>query len=74
MALPDCLAVLDHWYMSSLISGERPGQPQRLTLRQPHPGNETILEPGRPGGRLLAASAGRLTLPIAVGVLFHWLT
>jgi hypothetical protein len=74
IALPHRRAVLGRWYLSSLISGERPGPPQRLTLRQPHPGNEAILQPGRPGGSFLAALAGRLAALIAVGLLFHWLT
>lgn len=74
IALPHRRSLLGRWYMSNLISGERPGQPRRLTLPQPRPGNDVIVESGRGGGSLPAALAGRLATLAAVGFLFYWLT
>jgi len=74
IALPHRRAVLGRWYLSSLLSGERPLQPQRLTLQPPHPDHEVIIELGRDVGSFPAALAGRLTALAAFGLLFYWLT
>jgi hypothetical protein len=73
IAVPHRRALFGRWYMSSLISGERPEQPRRLTLRQPHPDNEVIVELGRNVGSFPAALAGRLAVLAAFGLLVYWL-
>ena len=74
IALPHRRAVLGRWYLSNLLSGERPRQPQRLTLQPPHPDHEVIIESGRDVGSFPAALAARLTALAAFGLLFYWLT
>jgi hypothetical protein len=74
IALPHRRSVFGRWYLSNLISGERPGQPRPLTLQQPRPGNDVIVELGRGGGSFPAALAGRLAALAAVGLLSYWLT
>jgi hypothetical protein len=73
IALPHRRSLFGRWYMSNLISGERPGPPRRLTMRQPRPGNEVIVESGRGGWSFPAALAGRLAALAAVGLLVYWL-
>jgi hypothetical protein len=74
IALPHRRALLGRWYMSNLMSGPRPAQPQRLTLRPPHPDNEFIVESDRSVGSFPAALAGRLAALAAFGLLIYWLT
>jgi hypothetical protein len=74
IALPHRRALLGRWYLSNLLSGERPRQPQRLTLQPPHPDHEVITELGRDVGSFRAALAGRLTALAAFGLLSYWLT
>lgn len=76
IALPHRTAVLGRWYMSRLIYGERPGRPERLTLRQPHPAGEStpvIVEQHREGGKFLAALSGRVAALSVCGLLAYWL-
>ncbi len=74
IAVPHRRAVLGRWYLSNLLSGERPLQPQRLTLQPPHPDHDVIIEFGRDVGSFPAALAARLTALAAFGLLFYWLT
>ena len=64
IALPHRRALLGRWYLSNLLSGERPRQPQ----------HEMITEVGRDVGSFPAALAGRLTALAAFGLLSYWLT
>jgi hypothetical protein len=74
IALPHRRALFGRWYMSNLISGERPDPPRRLTLEPPHPEKETIVEVVRSVGSFPAALARRLVALAAVGLLIYWLT
>jgi hypothetical protein len=73
IALPNRRAVFGRWYMFNLISGERPEQPRRLTLRQPHPDDQVIVELDRSVWSFPAALAARLVALAAVGLLVWWL-
>ena len=74
IALPHRRALLGRWYLSNLLSGERPRQPQQLSLQPPHPNHEMITELGRDVGSFPAALAGRLTALAAFGLLSYWVT
>lgn len=73
IALPHRRALFGRWYMSNLISGERPEPPRPLTLEPPHPDNELIVEVVRNVGSFPTAVAGRLAALAAVGLLIYWL-
>lgn len=74
IALPHRRSLLGRWYMSALIGGERPEQPQPLTLQPPHPDTEVTVELGRDVGSFPVALAGRLAGLAAFGLLCYWLT
>jgi hypothetical protein len=73
IALPHRRSLLGRWYLSNLISAERPEPPRRLTRQPPHPNDEVIVESGRSVGNLPAAVAGRLAALAALGLLVYWL-
>jgi hypothetical protein len=73
IAVPHRRALFGRSYLSSLISGERPEKPRRLTLQQPRADNEVIVELGRNVGTFAAALAGRLAALAAFGLLVYWL-
>jgi hypothetical protein len=73
IALPHRRSLFGRWYLSSLISGERPDPPQPLTLPPPHTEPQVITEDPDVGS-LTAASAVRLAGLTALGLLFHRLT
>jgi hypothetical protein len=58
IAVPHRRALFGRSYMSSLISGERPEKPRRLTLQQPRADNEVIVELGRNVGTDLRRRVG----------------
>jgi hypothetical protein len=63
VALPHRPALLGRWYLSRLLSGERPGVPQPLTVPAPHQAQEPAIQTeGRAGGGFAAALARRLAL------------
>jgi hypothetical protein len=70
VAVPHRRAVLGRWYLSSLLSGERPELPRQLTQPPPRPDDEVIMEMGQAGGSLPAAVASRLAGLAALGLLF----
>ncbi|HEU4348152.1 MAG TPA: hypothetical protein VFR35_10220, partial [Actinoplanes sp.] len=75
LALPHGRSVFGRWYLSNLLSGERPGPPQPLTLPPPHPDRNAIhaiVAEQRAGGSFLAAVAGRLAALAALGLLIFW--
>lgn len=72
IALPHRRSVFGRWYLSNLISGERPGPPRRLTLQPPAPAVEVIAEVAR-NGSFLTAVLGRLAALATLGLLTYWL-
>jgi hypothetical protein len=73
IALPHRRALFGRWYLSSLIGGERPDGPARLTLRPPHPDIERVGEAGGDHGSFLVASGWRLAWLAALGLVLYWL-
>jgi hypothetical protein len=73
IAVPHRRSLLGRWYMSNLISGERPEPPRRLTRQPPHPDDEAVVEVVRNVGNFPAAVAGRLAALAAFGLLVYWL-
>jgi hypothetical protein len=72
IALPHRRAWLGRWYVSMLLRGDRPGEPLRLTIDDPHTvpdtGEELPLE-----GSLLRSVAGCFAMVAAVTIGVTWL-
>jgi hypothetical protein len=73
LALPHRRAVLGRWYLSALIRAERPGRPEPLTSRPPHPSDEVMVEAGRADKSFLAVLGWRVLGLAAAAALFTWL-
>jgi hypothetical protein len=73
LAVPHRRAVLGRWYLSALIRAERPGRPEPLTSRPPHPSDEVMVEAGRADKSFLAVLGWRVLGLAAAAALFTWL-
>lgn len=74
IALPHRRSVFGRWYLGTLIRAERPDPPEPLTIREPRPEDEVIVEFDGDGGSFLGALGSSLAQLGGVALLVSLLT